>query len=532
MDEKDNMFGEKLTENVADAAQKAENAADSLAGNVADSLEAAAGNAADSLEATVGNAADSIENAAEKMADKADSIEAAAGNAADSIENAAEMTKKAAGEAKSKTGVIVAVVIVALLLILAGGALIISNKMKKDGRVAEDASVLTAVKAFFSGEDQSKDKDVPGITGQVKTNNDTQNADGENQDGNGLNTDGGDSDGQSTETKGVLDYDITVKLGEYKGLEVEYSVEEITEEQVDAEVDYFCENMAEQVELYEGTVEEYDDINFSCKGYIDGATTPDENTIIDNMDMCVGAESYIEGFQEGIVGHEVGETFSVDLNFPDPYSMDESLSGKPVRFEITINCLYDYEIPELTDELVAENTDYNTVAEYREYCRGLLEDMAKENADADVEYDIKKKFVDNCEFGGEIDRAVEDQYQVMLDSYNNSFLSMYGIDAVTLYAMYGVSEEEFKQMVRDESELTVKYYYAVWELADKENFTVSDEEYEESFKEIFEDVYGMTKEEVLEIMTQEEMDKYVQTPVLQRKTDDLIMNSAVVKGKN
>lgn len=443
------------------------------------------------------------------------------------VEQAKSTSPEISEKKKSGKGLAIVLLILVILLALVCVALLINNKMKKEGRVPQDASVFTAVKSFFTGETAIEQTDL--IEGKVDGDDSDKN-DGNNQSGSeGTNgTDTNQGDGSSTAAK---EYNITVKLGQYKGLTAEYSPEEITDDVVDEYMDYFCENMSDRIELTEGVVEDYSEINFSCIGYIDGSETPDDNCTIEEYDITVGAGGFIDGFEESFIDHEVGETYSVDLTFPDPYENDTSLSGKPVRFEITINKLYDYEIPELTDELVAENTDYNTVEEYRNFVAEALKEQAAEEADTYLEEDLMSAFVDNCEFSGEIEQAIADRSVAYLQECDEQLMAYYGMDTVTFYGLYyGIPEDEVMQMLDEESELEVKTTYAVKELAKQENMTVSEEDYEAQYTELAEKS-GMTADEVREDLADMKADGTLEEYILELKVRDFIMENAVISGK-
>lgn len=501
----------------------AENATRAAFGTVESEISAAE-NATGAAFGTVESGISAAENAAENTfgtgaaLDTAKRINSASGNGTESEQQ----------DKKSNVGILILLLVLAIILAILGAALLINNKMKNDGKVPEDASIFTSVKAFFTGETVIDQQEV--IEGKVDG---TENGDGTNT-GDSQGTESGNAGTENNGNSGVTpaaSYDITVKLGQYKGLTAEYAPEEITEETVDDYMDYFCENMAERIELTEGVVEDYSEINFSCKGYLDGSEEAYENCTIDDLDITVGAGGFIPGFEESFLDHEVGETYSVDLNFPDPYEGDVSLSGKPVRFEITVNKMYDYDIPEISDELIAENTDYKTVDEYRAFVREELEKQAKEEADVYLEEDLMSAFVENCEFGGEFEKALEERKETFLEECDEQLLSMYGMDTVTFYGMYyGVPEEEVMQMIEEESAMEVKTTYAVKELAKQENITVSEEDYEAQYAE-FAETSGMTVDEVREDLAQMKADGTLEEYIKENKVRKLIMDNAVITGK-
>lgn len=156
------------------------------------------------------------------------------------------------------------------------------------------------------------------------------------------------------------DYDLTeyVTVGEYKGLEYEMTSVSVSDDEVDTEIQSRLESKATTEEVKSGTVEEGDQIVIGYEGRIDGETFDGGSS--DEYEMTVGQANFIDGFEDGLIGKNVGDTVTLDLEFPEDYH-EESLAGKPVVFEVNIKTKKVQNVPEYNLEFVEENSDYDVV---------------------------------------------------------------------------------------------------------------------------------------------------------------------------
>ena len=192
-----------------------------------------------------------------------------------------------------------------------------------------------------------------------------------------------DTDTKETDSSGenrlvsVKDVSKYVTIGEYKGLELTRTSQPVTDDDVQAEINYNLEDNGTEVK--DGTVENGDTVTINFTGTIDGKEF--DGGSAEDYELVVGDGEMIDGFEDGIVGMKSGETKELDLTFPDDY-YEESVAGKAVVFKVT---LQKFTRPaELTDEWVAENTEYKTVDEYRAAVKTQLEDTAVQTADYEL----------------------------------------------------------------------------------------------------------------------------------------------------
>ncbi|MBQ9767473.1 MAG: trigger factor [Lachnospiraceae bacterium] len=292
---------------------------------------------------------------------------------------------------------------------------------------------------------------------------------------------------EEAEALPITNYDdcvATTTLPEsYVGIEVA----KITDEDVQAYFDELrLQNMA--LEEVDRAVEEGDVANIDFTGYIDGVAF--DGGADTGFDLEIGSGQFIEGFEEGLIGAVKGETRSLELAFPEDYYSTD-LAGKDVVFEVKVNTVSEYVLPEMTDDFVNKITsgEYTNVADFTEYANGLLTE--------EQEYmSVMDYLVENSTFG-ELNEAY---VQASLDSmkeYYESYAAMFGVDMESFMQMMGVTDTETfwndmaEEMRRSEKERIVLYC-----VAKAENITLTEEEFTSSATELAES-YSLTLDEFL-----------------------------------
>ena len=211
----------------------------------------------------------------------------------------------------------------------------------------------------------------------------------------------------------VSDVSKYVTIGEYKGLTLDRASVTVTDDDVQAEIDYNLEEKG--TEVNDGTVEEGDSVTINFTGTIDGKEF--DGGSAEDYDLVIGEGGMIDGFEDGIIGMKKGETKELDLTFPDDY-YEESVAGKPVVFKVT---LQKFARPsELNDEWVAANTEYKTVDEYRAAVKKELEENETKSADYDLYSNAWSEVLANSEVKEypeeDVDKAVE-SYKKLNENY-------------------------------------------------------------------------------------------------------------------
>ena len=408
------------------------------------------------------------------------------------------------GSSKVLVGVVAALGIVIVGLIIFLVVSLINKKNANTDTSAEPTKIITDITVDGTGD----------ITGTADTSSNT-------------------SDG-SSDTTPVVEaptFNVTCELGQYKGITVDYEAQEVTEDDVQGALTYFAESMQQKTDVTDRPLKEGDTAIIDFVGTMDGEVFDGGSAT--GFELKLGSGSFINGFEEGLIGKNIGDSVSLDLAFPDPYPNNPDFAGKPVNFMVNINSAYEYVIPELTDELVSANSEYKSVEEYSNAARAELEKQAKEYSDSKASNDIIKAVIDNATFGGQVDEQIAYEIQDCLDYYDSICQQQFGVSGAVYFGyLWGITEQEYNAMVEEESTMSVKYNAVLDEIAKKENLTVSDEEFENMFQSIFIEQYGFTsKEEVFSQLGEEQANETIRGYVLHDKAEAIIMDSAVINNK-
>lgn len=268
----------------------------------------------------------------------------------------------------------------------------------------------------------------------------------------------------------VKDVDKYITIGEYKGIQLDKTVAEITEEEVDAQISNDLKNKAEEVTDKNGTVENGDLVTINFVGTKDGETF--DGGTANNYDLTIGEGMMIDGFEDGIIGMKKGETKEVPLTFPEDY-YEPSMAGADVVFKITLQNFR--RTPELSEEWVAANTDYKTLEEYREGTRKTLAEAAEQSAQNNLQNTAWGTVIGNCEVKeypqDDIDNAVAEYKKL-----NEEYAAQGDMDLEKFVESQGLTMEAFEEQCQQYAEAKVKQNLVVQGIMDKEGLTLEDEE--------------------------------------------------------
>ncbi|MCM1537094.1 MAG: FKBP-type peptidyl-prolyl cis-trans isomerase [bacterium] len=274
------------------------------------------------------------------------------------------------------------------------------------------------------------------------------------------------------ETLETLDTSKYVTLGEYSGMTINVEpLQEITDEKV---INYLNSNLlysyAESTDITDRAVINGDTVSYECVGRMDGeifegGSTPEGGS----WDTVIGSGSMIDGFEDGIIGMEIGETRDVVCTFPDPYSPNPDLSGKEAVFTITLLSITGTTYPELTTELLTEiGSAYATPEEAKAAIRTLLENNAQSVYDDNVRNAVLSAMLNNCEFKGDPPQFLVKENEDAFKDNILSIASMYGYTDMTTFVQdaYGMTETQFNEQVKQIATTAAQETVAMEALAD------------------------------------------------------------------
>lgn len=297
----------------------------------------------------------------------------------------------------------------------------------------------------------------------------------------------------------VKDVSKYVTIGEYKGLELTRTSQSVTDDDVQAEINYNLEDNGTEVK--DGTVENGDTVTINFTGTIDGKEF--DGGSAEDYELVVGDGEMIDGFEDGIVGMKSGETKELDLTFPDDY-YEESVAGKAVVFKVT---LQKFTRPaELTDEWVAENTEYKTVDEYRVAVKTQLEDTAVQTAD----YELYSDAWNEVQAASEIKDYPKEDVDAAKKSYqelNEKYVKDAGMEMADFLESQGMSEEDYESECQQYAESKVEQNLIVQGIMDAEGLSIDDEETQKLKDDLIEEYGFASIDEMIETYGEQEVNE-------------------------
>lgn len=276
-----------------------------------------------------------------------------------------------------------------------------------------------------------------------------------------------------------LNYEEYIELPDYMSFDFEAQPVDITDDQIQAEIDSRLQAAStETKEITEGTVQEGDKVKIAFKGTLEDGSSP-EGMNSDGYDLQLGAASMIDGFQEGLYGATIGEPVTLELQFPDPYTMNEELSGKPVTFEVTVLSKTETIMQELNEEFIKKDSEDNaaTEEEYREYIKGVLKTEAEENALFDAKTSLYQQTVMASNVIKRPDGEVEAMTESLKEQYKN-YVESNGMNWEDYLESIG-GEEAYNDGIAQLAQTQIDNKLVVFALCDKEGLQLTDEEYTE-----------------------------------------------------
>lgn len=285
-----------------------------------------------------------------------------------------------------------------------------------------------------------------------------------------------------------------VTLGEYKELEVPKTEIEVTEEEINAEVDKERENNSRTIDIDDRAVENGDMIKLDFDGSVDGV--PFEGGKAENYDLTVGSGSFIPGFEEQLVGAEIGKELDVKVTFPEEYHAKE-LAGKEAVFKCKVNAIKVKELPEADDDFAQDVSEFDTLAEYKEDIKKNLTEKKEKEAKSAKETAAVEKAVENASM--DVPEAMIDaQVRQMADDFARRIQSQ-GLTVEQYFQFTGMTAEKLFEQMRPEAEKRIKNTLTLEAIAEKENFEITDEKVEEELQKMAE-MYKMEAEKIREMM--------------------------------
>lgn len=316
-------------------------------------------------------------------------------------------------------------------------------------------------------------------------------------------------------TRSTLNAGEHVTLGAYMGVKYTPDSLEVTEADIQAKIKTNLASHETTEEIKEGTVADGDTANIDYEGTLDGVAF--DGGTAQGYNLKIGSGSFIEGFEEQLIGVEVGAEKDLNLTFPANYS-SANLAGKDVVFHVKVNHIAKTTVPELTDDLVKKISNYETIDEYKNYIRETLETEKAKNAESSKSSTVWQIVTTNCIVNSYPEDQIQ-KYITDMKKYYTEYASKTNMElSEFLKSYYNMTEDDFEEQATSTAQQSVGQELIAQAIADKENITLSEEEYNAgianyiadgsySSAEEFEEYYG--KDSIQRRILMEKVKKYV-----------------------
>lgn len=292
-----------------------------------------------------------------------------------------------------------------------------------------------------------------------------------------------------------------VTLGEYKGITIEKVDIEVTEEEIDAEVNKELEKNARTITVDDRAVLDGDMLTIDFAGSVDGV--PFEGGQGEDYSLTIGSHSFIDNFEEQLIGVAIGEEVDVNVTFPEDYQAAE-LAGKPALFKVVVKGIKVKELPEADDDFAMDISEFDTIAEYRDDIKVKLAEKKENDAKAAKEDAVITKIIEGSEM--EIpDPMIDMQVKQLADNFSRRIQSQ-GLTIEQYFQFTGMTPEKLLEQMRPQALKTIQSSLVLEAIANVEAIEVTEERLDEEIAKMAE-MYKMEVEKLVEIMGENEKDQ-------------------------
>ncbi len=313
-----------------------------------------------------------------------------------------------------------------------------------------------------------------------------------------------------------------VTLGEYLGVEIEKTDAKVTADDVKAELEKVREQNARLVDVTSRGVKDKDQAVIDFEGFVDGV--PFEGGKGTDYPLTIGSHSFIDNFEEQLIGAKIGKEVEVNVTFPENYQAAE-LAGKPATFKVTVKAIKVKELPKLDDDFAKDVSEFDTLADYKADIKKNLTEKKKEEAKREKEAKAVAKAVENASMD-----IPEGMIKLQVNNMVNEFaqrLQMQGL-SIDQYIQYmGSNHQQFMESLKPEAITRIKNSLVLEAVVKAENITATEDDFEEEVKRMA-DMYKMEVDKVKEILGDNEKEQIMSDLAIQ-KAAELIASKAVEK---
>ena len=312
-----------------------------------------------------------------------------------------------------------------------------------------------------------------------------------------------------------IDVEKCVTLGDYKGVTVEKTIQSVTDEDVQNEIDNALANYPVEVDQ---AAKEGDTVNIDYVGKIDGEEFDGGSD--QGADLKLGSGKFIDGFEDGLIGARKGETRTLNLTFPEDYTQD--LAGKAVEFTVTVNAVKE-PLSEPTDQWVADNIEgYDNLADYKAGIRSEQEESNEQTAENQVRYAAWTQVIDNCTIN-EYPETLVEVGKKLYEQQVETYAKYAGMELDAYIESSGLTQEEYQSNMEEYGKNVAAQTLVCQAICDKEGFAIGDDDYQKALQDMLTE-YGCTEDELIQTYGQDN----VEQSIMLNRVSNLILENANV----
>ncbi len=310
-----------------------------------------------------------------------------------------------------------------------------------------------------------------------------------------------------------------VTLGDYKGIEVKKIEVEVTEEELNQEIERVRNQNGRTVTVEDRAVQQNDMTVIDFEGFVDGE--PFQGGKGENYDLVIGSGAFIPGFEDQLVGAEIGKEIEIQVTFPEQYH-SKDLAGKAATFKVTVKEIKVKELPELDDEFASEVSDFDTLEEYKQDVKAKLLEKKEDDAYDQKEDAVVEKIIENSQM--EIPEAMVD-YQIrnMMDEFVRN-LQMQGLSIEQYFQFTGLSAQKMMEDMKPNAMKKIQSRLVLEKIAELENLTATQEDVDQEIEDAAA-AYNMEASKLRDFMGEAEM-KQMKEDIVVQKAAEFVVEAA------
>ena len=313
-----------------------------------------------------------------------------------------------------------------------------------------------------------------------------------------------------------------VTLGEYKGIEVESKEAEVTDEEIEEEINKVRENNSRMITIEDRAVEDGDTVTIDFDGYVDGKQF--EGGMAEDYSLVIGSHTFIDNFEEQLIGKNIGDDVEVNVTFPDQYQAEE-LRNKEALFKVKINGIKMKELPDADDEFAQEVSDFDTLDEYKEDLRKKLLENKEAALKREKEEEVVGAIIENAQMDIP-DPMVNAQTQQMTQEFAQRLQSQ-GLSLEQYMQLTGMTPQKMLEELKPQALKRIQSRLVLEAVVAAENIEASEEDFDKEIENMAE-MYNMEADKLRDLVGEDEKEQ-VRMDIAVQKAVDFVVEASVEK---